>query len=115
MAENKKMKVVKVKTSDHNFKKIAKNKITKKIDANKKGKKSQEAWIAVSFFGMIGFGIAIPVLAGAVFGDWLSLKFPNSQYPLALYGILAGISAGMYNAFKWIKEENTKLNKKNKK
>lgn len=58
----------------------------------------------LSAFGMIGWSIAVPTVAGAFIGIWLNRVAPqNFSWPIAL--ILGGIVVGGIIAWSWVSKE----------
>lgn len=58
-------------------------------------------------FGMIGWSVAVPTVAGAFLGLWLNRVAPQSfSWPIAL--ILGGIVVGAMIAWNWIDKETPK-------
>lgn len=58
-----------------------------------------------STFGMIGWTIATPTVAGALLGLWLDERIPQSfSWPVAL--ILGGMTLGSFIAWGWIAREH---------
>lgn len=54
-------------------------------------------------FGVIGWSVAIPTVAGAFLGMWLNRVAPQSfSWPIAL--ILGGVVVGAMVAWKWIEK-----------
>src|SRR5680860_1603471 len=61
----------------------------------------------IGAFGMIGWSVAVPAVAGAFLGLWLNKVAPqNFSWPIAL--ILGGIVVGAMIAWKWIDKETAK-------
>ena len=62
-------------------------------------------------FGIIGWSIAVPTVAGAFLGVWLDKVAPQSfSWPMAL--ILGGIVIGIIIAWSWIAKEDQDQYKK---
>ncbi|HHX33798.1 MAG TPA: ATPase F0F1 [Gammaproteobacteria bacterium] len=58
-------------------------------------------------FGVIGWSIAIPTVAGAFLGVWLNRVAPqNFSWPIAL--ILGGVVVGAMVAWSWIDKNQSK-------
>lgn len=75
----------------------------KKIKAKKKG---NELLFGFGTFGIIGWSIAVPALAGAALGIYLDNRFdPGFSWTLTL--IIAGVIAGCINAWHWIRKKST--------
>lgn len=82
----------------------------RRIRARKSGNTS--IWEGLGMFGMIGWSVAIPTLAGVAAGMWLDSHYPSTHsWTLSL--IITGVVAGCLNAWRWIAEENRNINKKN--
>lgn len=61
----------------------------------------------LSVFGVIGWSIAIPTVAGAFLGMWLNRVTPQSfSWPIAL--ILGGVVIGAIGAWRWIEKSYDK-------
>lgn len=59
----------------------------------------------LSAFGVVGWSVAIPTVAGALLGLWLDRVAPqNFSWPLAL--ILAGLVLGVIVAWDWVARQN---------
>ncbi|MFA5627236.1 MAG: AtpZ/AtpI family protein [Thiohalomonadaceae bacterium] len=55
-------------------------------------------------FGIIGWSVAVPTVAGALLGLWLERVAPQTfSWPLAL--MLAGMVVGIIIAWSWIEKE----------
>ena len=60
----------------------------------------------LSAFGMIGWSIAVPTVAGAFIGMWLNRVAPQDfSWPMAL--ILGGAVVGGIIAWSWVSKEIT--------
>ncbi len=58
-------------------------------------------------FGVIGWSVAIPTVAGALLGGWLNRVAPQSfSWPIAL--ILGGVVVGAMVAWNWIDKSRDK-------
>lgn len=58
-------------------------------------------------FGVIGWSVALPTVAGAFLGMWLNKVAPQSfSWPIAL--ILGGVVVGAMVAWNWIDKERNK-------
>ena len=59
----------------------------------------------LSAFGVVGWSVAIPTVAGALLGIWLDRVAPqNFSWPLAL--ILGGLVLGVIVAWDWVARQN---------
>jgi ATP synthase protein I len=67
-------------------------------------KKSESAWYGLGMFGMVGWAVAVPVVAGIAIGVWIDARWPGERsWTLAL--LLAGVALGCLNAWYWIQRE----------
>jgi len=80
----------------------------RKIKARKEVTRS--IWEGFAMFGIIGWSVAIPMLAGVALGVWLDGNYP-SKHSWTLTMIVIGLLIGCLNAWRWVSEENRKINK----
>jgi ATP synthase protein I len=67
-------------------------------------KRSESAWYGLGMFGMVGWAVAVPVVAGIAIGVWIDSRWPGeTSWTLAL--LLAGVALGCLNAWYWIQRE----------
>lgn len=77
-----------------------------KIRRRRKGK-ARNLWFGLGMFGLVGWSVAIPTLAGVAIGLWLDLTFPGK--PLwTIMLMIAGVITGSLNAWYWIQKELNK-------
>lgn len=70
-----------------------------------RGRRRRSAWFGLSLFGLVGWAIALPTLAGAFIGAWIdSAAGTQRSWTLAL--ILAGLVLGCANAWFWVQKES---------
>ncbi|MHA1550048.1 MAG: AtpZ/AtpI family protein [Alphaproteobacteria bacterium] len=88
--------------------KIIEKKVSRRVRAKKEHNNN---WRMTSFFGLIGFSIVIP-LAGLIWlGTYLDKTYPNAPVSWTMIGIFVGLIVGGYNAWRWIKAEQTQIKK----
>jgi ATP synthase protein I len=63
-----------------------------------------DAWYGVGLFGLVGWGVAVPTLAGVALGAWLDRAYPR-PFSWTLMGLGLGILLGCVNALSWISRE----------
>lgn len=64
----------------------------------------ETAWFGLGMFGMVGWSVAIPCVAGAFIGIWIDRTWPSRpSWTLTL--LLLGMAIGCWNAWYWIKRE----------
>ena len=62
-------------------------------------------------FGLVGFNIAVALFIMLNIGYWLGKKYPPHYGTFMLYSIILGISLGIYNSYRLIKQEQQKLDR----
>jgi ATP synthase protein I len=62
-------------------------------------------WFGLGIMGLIGWSVTIPTLLGAALGHWLDDAHPG-RYSWTLTLLLAGLSLGCLNAWRWIVQEH---------
>lgn len=75
-----------------------------------KGRQRQGVWFGLGMFGLIGWSVALPALAGALLGAWIDRTWP-SRYSWTLMLLLGGIILGSLNAWHWVGQEHKKIEK----
>ncbi|MCL7421391.1 MAG: AtpZ/AtpI family protein [Methylobacter sp.] len=66
--------------------------------------KRHSVWFGLGMFGLIGWAIAIPTLAGIALGLWIDRQWP-SQVSWTLTLLFVGVVLGCMNAWRWIGKE----------
>lgn len=73
------------------------------------GEDPQSIWAGLGMFGLIGWSIVVPTLAGAGLGIWLDQHYPQSfSWTLSL--LLLGLFAGCLLAWQWVDKEHDEIN-----
>lgn len=67
-------------------------------------RESHSVWFGLGMFGLIGWSIAVPTLAGIALGVWLDEEWP-SEVSWTLTLLFVGLVLGCFNAWRWIKQE----------
>lgn len=58
-------------------------------------------WLGMGMFGLVGWSIALPTLAGLLVGLWLDSRWGGeTSWTLAL--MLAGLTLGLLNVWRWM-------------
>ncbi|WAK03928.1 AtpZ/AtpI family protein [Methylobacter sp. YRD-M1] len=74
----------------------------RKLKARRDGRRS--VWFGLGMFGLIGWSIAIPTLAGIALGLWIDRRWPGPvSWTLTL--LFVGVTLGCINAWRWIDKE----------
>lgn len=64
----------------------------------------ETAWYGLGMFGLVGWSVAVPVVAGAALGVWIDRRWPGElSWTLTL--LLAGAALGAFNAWYWVQRE----------
>ncbi len=66
--------------------------------------KRHGVWFGLGMFGLIGWSIAIPTLAGIALGIWLDKQWPV-RFSWTLTLMFGGLVLGCLNAWRWIGKE----------
>jgi ATP synthase protein I len=61
-------------------------------------------WSGFGMMGLIGWSVVVPTLLGAALGIWLD-KHYSGKHPWTLALLIAGLSAGCFNAWLWVAKE----------
>lgn len=82
------------------------NKAARKLKAKRNG--TSGVWFGLGMMGLVGWAIVVPTLLGAAIGVWLDKHFPGDHsWTLAL--LVAGLTLGCFNAWRWIDKETQTL------
>ncbi|MGR9015016.1 MAG: AtpZ/AtpI family protein [Gammaproteobacteria bacterium] len=76
--------------------------VKRKVKARKE--KSHNVWFGLGMFGLIGWSVTIPTVAGIALGIWMDKQWPG-QVSWTLTLMLVGVVFGCINAWRWIGEE----------
>lgn len=78
------------------------SRVRRKIDARRKGERS--VWFGLGMFGLVGWSVAIPTIAGIALGIHLDEHHPvDFSWTLSLLAV--GVAIGCLNAWYWIQQE----------
>jgi len=68
----------------------------------------RSVWAGFAFFGLIGWSVVVPTLAGAAVGWWLDRHHPDGRsWTLVL--LVAGLVLGCWNAWRWVEQEQREI------
>lgn len=93
---------------EEDFSKAVERKESRKLKA--RGRDGRGVWFGLGMFGLIGWSVALPALAGVALGAWIDRTWP-SPYSWTLMLLLAGIILGSLNAWHWVSQERKKIEK----
>ena len=78
-------------------------KAERKLRARREGRRG--VWFGLGMFGLVGWAVALPTVAGVALGLWLDARFPSrASWTLTL--LLLGAALGSLNAWYWVKRES---------
>lgn len=61
-------------------------------------------WYWFGMFGLVGWAVAVPTLAGIALGAWLD-RVRSDTYSWTLTFLFLGVAAGCLNAWYWVQKE----------
>lgn len=67
--------------------------------ARREGRHS--VWFGFGMFGLVGWAVAVPTLAGVALGVWLDARFPGGP-SWTMTCLVAGVLIGCLNAWWWV-------------
>ena len=67
--------------------------------------KDRGLWFGLGMFGLVGWSVAIPTLAGIALGVWIDAR-TASPYSWTLMLLFVGVVVGCFNAWYWVKKES---------
>ncbi|MBE0413957.1 AtpZ/AtpI family protein [Yoonia sp.] len=67
-------------------------------------KHRQSAWYGLGMFGLVGWSVAVPIVAGTALGLWIDRRWP-AETSWTLVFMLVGVALGCLNAWYWIQRE----------
>ena len=73
-----------------------------------KGQKEEGLWFGLSVFGIVGWSVVIPTLAGTAIGLWIDRNWP-SRFSWTLMLLVLGVGLGCLNAYYWVKKAREKI------
>lgn len=76
----------------------------RRVRSRQAGERS--AWFGLGMFGVIGWSIAAPMVAGIAVGLWIDSKF-ETQRSWTLMLMVLGLGIGCVNAWSWIHRESS--------
>ena len=61
-------------------------------------------WFGLGMFGLVGWSVAVPTIAGVALGVWLDSRL-GDRVSWTLTLLIIGVGLGCLNAWHWIKRE----------
>lgn len=59
-------------------------------------------WFGFGMFGLVGWAVAVPILASVALGRWLDARYPTGP-SWTMTGLLFGAVLGSANAWWWVR------------
>jgi len=78
-------------------------KAERRLRARREGRRG--VWFGLGMFGLVGWAVALPTVAGVAIGLWLDARFP-SRVSWTLTLLLLGAAFGALHAWYWVKRES---------
>ena len=67
-------------------------------------RRRESAWYGLGMFGLVGWSVAIPIVAGIALGIWIDRRWPGEvSWTLTL--LITGAAVGAMNAWYWFQRE----------
>jgi len=80
----------------------------RRLKARARGK--EQVWFGLGLFGVVGWSVAVPTVAGVLAGIWIDVRF-HSRYSWTLMLLVIGLAVGCANAWYWIKRQEEAIRK----
>jgi ATP synthase protein I len=74
-------------------------KAARKAAARRSGQHT--VWFGFGMFGLVGWAVAVPTLAGVALGHWLDGRWPGGP-SWTISGLVLGVGIGCLNAWWWV-------------
>ena len=64
----------------------------------------RDVWFGLGMFGLVGWSVAVPAVAGVAIGIWIDATWPGRvSWTLTL--LFVGVVLGCLNAWRWLNRE----------
>jgi ATP synthase protein I len=88
---------------DEEFERTVESKVARKRRARFE---DHNIWFGLGMFGMVGWSVALPTLAGIALGLWLDHRYPLGSVSWTLTLLVVGVTIGCLIAWQWIRRES---------
>lgn len=85
------------------FRETVEKKARRRLQARREA--DHGVWFGFGLFGLVGWTVAIPTVAGLALGAWIDSMYPG-RYSWTIMGLLAGAIVGCVGAWRWVKQES---------
>lgn len=66
-----------------------------------RARRGRMPWVALGLYGVVGWSIVLPTLAGIALGVWIDSTW-TSRYSWTLMLLVFGLVVGCWNAWRWV-------------
>jgi ATP synthase protein I len=73
-----------------------------------RGHADRTVWFGIGMYGLIGWSIAIPTVAGVALGIWVDRTYPG-RFSWTLMLLAAGLLLGCWTAWYWVAREQREI------
>jgi ATP synthase protein I len=81
--------------------------VTHKAERRRRARARDDGlWFGLGMFGLVGWSVAIPTVAGVALGLWLDRRFPAQPVSWTLTFLLVGVTVGALVAWHWVRRES---------
>jgi len=89
--------------------------VDRKAERIRRGQRQRQGplWFGLGTFGLVGWSVAVPTLAGVGIGIWLDHR-QQTAYRWTLALLLAGVAVGCWQAYYWIHREHSAIERQEK-
>lgn len=70
-----------------------------------RGSPNRGVWFGLGMFGLVGWSVAVPTVAGIALGIWLDANLP-SRFSWTITLLFVGAVLGCLNAWYWVERES---------
>ena len=78
-------------------------KVERKLIA--RDQKERSVWFGLGMFGLVGWSVAVPTVAGIALGLWIDHSWPG-RVSWTLTFLFIGLVLGCMNAWRWVNRES---------
>ena len=94
------------------FSQMIESKEKRRLKEKRKSKRG--VLYGLGMFGLVGWSVVVPTLAGALLGFWLDKRFHGTQ-SWTLTFLLIGLIIGCISAWHWVSREHNDIHKDDEK
>jgi len=68
----------------------------------------ENVWFGLGMFGLVGWSVTLPALAGIAVGAWLDGRSDDPRISWTLTGLAVGVAVGCALAWYWVRQESAR-------